>query len=450
MSELVFPEGFLWGTTTSAYQIEGGYRSDGKGESVWDRFTHIPGRINNNDTGDEACDHYHRYEEDVKLLKELGVKSYMFSIAWPRIFPEGKGEPNKKGMDFYRNLIGLLVENGIKPVVTLFHWEMPQKLQDAGGWANRETALHFERYARYVFKELGNTVPFWITFSEPWVSSFVSYWFGGHPPGIRDYSTAMLAAHNIMLAHGMAVRAFREMEMQGEIGISLNLNPVYPASEDEMDIAAAKRHSDFLNGWFLDPIFRGKYPEELVNWLSNKVVFPEIEAGDMEIISTPIDFLGLNSYSSSSALHDPGNWPLQLAFANTGKARTDSGWEIYPEGLYDLLIYLHEKYNGVKIIITENGASFKDIVESNGRIEDNDRLNYLNEHIIQVHKAINEGVNVVGYNVWSFLDNFEWNSGYSKRFGLIYVDYETQKRTIKKSGLWYKKVIERNSIFTGL
>lgn len=264
-------------------------------------------------------------EEDVELLKELGVKTYMFSIAWPRIFPEGKGKPNKKGMDFYRDLVRLLVENGIKTIVTLFHWEMPQRLQDAGGWANRETALYFDRYARFIFSELGDSVPIWITFSEPWVSSFVSYWFGGHLPGIRDYSTAMLAAHNIMLAHGMAVRAFRETGMQGEIGVSLNLNPVYPASENEKDLAAAKRHSDFLNGWFLDPILKGKYPEGLVNWLSNKVVLPEIKDGDMDIINTPIDFLGVDSYSSSSVLHDPENWPLQTAFADTGKAWTDSG-----------------------------------------------------------------------------------------------------------------------------
>lgn len=446
MSEFVFPEGFLWGTTTSAYQIEGGFRSDGKGESVWDRFTHTPGNIKNNDTGDIACDHYHLYKEDVKLLKELGVKSYMFSINWPRVFPEGKGKPNEKGMDFYRDLVKLLVQNGIRPVVTLFHWEMPQKLQDAGGWANRETALQFERYAQYVFRELGNSVPIWITFSEPWVSSFVSYWFGGHPPGIRDYSTAMLAAHNIMLAHGMTVHAFREMQMQGEIGISLNLNPVYPATEDEKDLAAAGRHSDFLNGWFLDPIFKGKYPEELMNWLSNKVMLPEIKEGDMDIISTPIDFLGLNSYSSSSVLHNSMDWPLQTGFANTGKARTDSDWEIYQEGLYDLLMYLHNEYNGVKIIITENGAAFKDVIESDGKINDDDRLRYLNDHILQAHKAVNEGVNLAGYFVWSFLDNFEWNSGYSKRFGLIYVDYSTLKRTIKKSGWWYRKVIENNGI----
>ena len=446
MSGLIFPEGFIWGTATSAYQIEGGYRCDGKGESIWDRFSHIPGKIYNNDTGDVACDHYHLFNEDVRLLKDLGVKSYSFSISWPRIFPDGKGKPNQKGIDFYRNLANLLADNGIIPVVTLYHWDLPQKLQDIGGWANREMAGYFEQYARYVFKELGDIIPIWKTFNEPWVSSFVGYWYGTHPPGITDLSTALLASHHIMLAHGIAVRAFREMGMKGEMGINLNLNPVYPASEDKKDIAAARRYGDFLNGWFLDPILKGKYPEKLVKWLSNKVVFPEIESGDMDIIHTPVDFLGVNSYSSSSVMYDPEDWPLQLAFANTGKARTDSGWEIYPEGLYDLLLYLHREYNGIKMLITENGAAFKDIVDRDGKVGDDNRLRYLHDHILQVYKAIREGVNLAGYYVWSFMDNFEWNLGYLKRFGLVYVDYATQKRIIKKSGLWYKEVIENNGI----
>lgn len=445
----IFPEGFLWGTTTSAYQIEGGWDLGGKGESVWDHFTHMPGRILNNDTGDVACDHYRRYKEDVALLRELGVKSYMFSIAWPRIFPNGIGKPNKKGMAFYHNLVELLLENGIKPIVNLFHWEMPQQLQYIGGWTNRNTIRYFERYACYVFKELGNLVPYWVTFSEPWVSSFVSYWFGGHPPGIRDYTSAVLAAHNIMLAHGRTVQTFRKMGLKGEIGISLNLNPVYPASEAEQDIAAAGRHEDFLNNWFLEPLLKGKYPEKLVEWLSDKVVLPKISQEDMNIIKTPIDFLGVNNYSSASVFHNPSDWPLKNGFADTGKAKTDSGWEVYPEGLYDLLLYLHKEYTGLKLYITENGVSFKDIVGADGSVEDNDRLNYLNDHIIQVHKAMNDGVNIIGYHVWSFLDNFEWNLGYSKRFGLVHVDYETQKRTIKKSGRWYSKVIADNGITTG-
>ncbi len=446
MSRLVFPEGFIWGTATAAYQIEGGYNEDGKGESIWDRYTHTPGMILNNDTGDIACDHYHLFENDVRLLKELGVKSYRFSIAWTRIFPDGKGKPNKKGMDFYKKLVKLLVDNGIKPTVTLYHWDLPQKLQDIGGWANREVVELYEQYARYVIKELGDMVAFWITFNEPWVTSFIGYWYGGHPPAITDLSLALQAAHNIMLAHGRVVRAFREMGMKGEIGISLNLNPVYPASEDIKDSIAAKRYSDFQNGWFLDPILKGEYPSELLELFSNIATLPSINSDDMDIIHTPIDFLGVNNYSFSSIVYDSEKIPFELTFAETGKAKTDTGWEIYPEGIYDLLLYLHKEYNGIKMLITENGAAFKDSIDEDGKVNDDDRLNYLNSHISQVHQAIEDGANLAGYYLWSFIDNFEWKVGYSKRFGVVYVDYETQKRTIKKSGYWYKKVIENNGI----
>jgi beta-glucosidase len=446
MPRLIFPKGFIWGASTSAYQIEGGYKDDGKGESIWDRFTHTSGKIFNNDTGDVACDHYHLYENDVKLLKELGLKSYSFSISWPRIFPDGIGKPNQMGIDFYRNLANLLIDNGITPAVTLYHWDLPQKLQDMGGWAIREMAEYFDYYARYVFQELRDVVRIWKTFNEPWVTSFIGYWYGGHPPGIANHSIALAAAHNIMLAHGMAVRSFREMGMKGEIGIVLNLNPIYPASEDDKDLAAARRYGDFYNGWFLDPILKGQYPEELVKWLSGKVEIPKIENGDLELIRTPIDFLGINSYTFNCVAHDLEKEPLQVAFMNTGKAKTDSGWEIFPEGMYDLLMYLHREYNGIKMMVTENGAAFKDTVDNDGKVEDDSRISYLNDHIFQVYRAIRAGVNIAGYYVWSLMDNFEWNAGYSKRFGLIYVDYQTQKRTVKKSGRWYKQIIQNNGI----
>ncbi len=446
MSELIFPEDFIWGTSTSAYQIEGGYNEDGKGESIWDRYTHIPGTILNMDTGDIACDHYHLYEKDVKLLKDLGIKSYRFSISWTRIFPDGRGEANRKGMDFYIKLVKLLKDNGIIPAITLYHWDLPQKLQDIGGWANREVAELFVQFASYVFKNLGDMVPIWITFNEPWISSFIGYWYGGHPPALKDLSLALQAAHNIMLAHGMTVRAYREMGLKGEIGITLNLNPVYPASEDENDYLAANRYSDFLNAWFLDPILKGRYPEQLFHLFSNYASLPVIQSEDMNIIHTPIDFLGVNSYTLSSVKYDPKNLPLQLTFADTGKAKTDTDSEIYSEGIYDLLLYLHKEYNGIKIIITENGAAFKDYVDENGEINDEDRINYLKEHIYQVYQALKDGVNLAGYYIWSIMDNFEWRVGYSKRFGLVYVDYKTQERIIKKSGLWYKKVIQRNGI----
>ncbi len=446
MTSLVFPENFIWGTATSAYQIEGGYNEDGKGESNWDRYTHTPGTILGNDTGDVACDHYHLYQEDVNIMKEIGIKSYRFSISWSRIFPDGKGEPNKKGMDFYRNLVNLLNENEITPAVTLYHWDLPQKLQDIGGWTNREVVDLFVQYARYVFKELGEKVPVWITFNEPWVSSFIGYWYGGHPPAISDLSLALQAAHNLMLAHGRTVRAYREMGMKGKIGISLNLNPVYPASENENDLFAANRYSEFYNKWFLEPILKGKYPEQLLELFSNYATLPNHDNVDMDVIHTPIDFLGVNNYSFTSVVYDANKLPLQVTFAETGKAKTDTGWEIYPEGIYDLLLYLHQEYNGIKIMITENGAAFKDVIDNDGKVNDDERISYLNDHIAEIYRAMKAGVNLAGYYLWSFMDNFEWRLGYSKRFGLVYIDYETQKRIIKKSGFWYKKVIERNGI----
>lgn len=441
MNDPCFPEGFLWGASTAAYQIEGGYNEDGKGESIWDRFTHTAGKIKNGDTGDIACDHYHRYKLDVKLMKDMGIKSYRFSISWSRIFPEGKGKPNRKGIDFYRNLVELLNENGIIPAVTLYHWDLPQKIQDKGGWAERKTAVYFEQYAEYMFRELGDGVPIWITLNEPWVSSFAGYFYGSHPPGIRDLPAAVTASHNLLLAHGKAVRTFREMGMKGEIGISLNLNPVYPASLNELDQAAAGRYADFLNGWFLDPILKGCYPAELVKWLRVKKLLPENDPPDIDLIHAPVDFLGVNYYSGSSVANDPSKWPLELSFMSTGRKRTDSGWEIFPEGIYDLLTYLSREYNGIKMIVTENGASFKDQVGKDGKVDDDGRISYLKDHIKQIRKAMKHGVNLAGYYVWSLMDNFEWALGYGKRFGLVYIDFATQERIVKKSGMWYGALI---------
>ncbi|WP_094550661.1 GH1 family beta-glucosidase [Petroclostridium xylanilyticum] len=446
MSKITFPKDFLWGVATASYQIEGAWKEDGKGESIWDRFSHIPKKVANGDTGDVACDHYHLYPEDVKLLKELGVKTYRLSISWPRIFPEGKGQPNEKGMEFYKNLIKLLVENDIKPAVTLYHWDLPQKLQDIGGWANREVVDYYEQYARYVFKELGDLVPIWITHNEPWVVSFIGNWEGRHAPGITDFSTALQVSHHLLLSHGKAVRAYREMGFEGEIGITLNLVPVYPdpSSHNEEDAAAAIRRDGFQNRWFLDPVFKGRYPADMINWYSKKVVVPVITQEDLDIISTPVDFLGINYYAPGYIKADPDAWPLELKHVFTGKDRTAMGWEIYPEGLYDLLVRLHKDYNGIKIMVTENGAAFNDIVNREGKVEDDNRLDFLYKHFIQAYRAIQDGVNLTGYYVWSFMDNFEWAEGYAKRFGITYVDYKTQKRIIKKSGHWYKEVIKNN------
>lgn len=444
MNRLVFPEKFLWGAATAAYQIEGAYRDDNRGETIWDRFSHIPGKTCNGDTGDVACDHYHRYKEDIKIIKELGLKTYRFSISWARIFPDGKGKPNEKGMQFYKNLVEELVENGIEPAVTLYHWDLPQKLQDEGGWSNRDTVDCFVQYARYVFQNLGDTVPIWITHNEPWVVSFIGNWEGRHAPGITDFTTALLVSHHLLLSHGMTVKAYREMGFKGEIGITLNMNPVYPATDSIEDVEAAKLFNEYLNKWFADPVLKGKYPEDIFKWYQEKGFFPETAEDEIESVYQPVDFLGINNYYSSFVSYDKQKWPIPVSEVSTGRDTTQIGWEINPEGLHDLLVYLHEEYNGVKILITENGAACNDMLNHEGKVEDDNRLTYLYRYLEQVHRAILSGVNVAGYFAWSLMDNFEWGYGYSKRFGLIYVDYKTQKRTLKKSAYWYRDVIKNN------
>ncbi len=441
---LNFPEDFLWGAATASYQIEGAYREDGKGENIWDRFSHIPGKIYEGDTGDVACDHYHRYEEDIEIMKKIGLKTYRFSISWARIFPDGSGKPNPKGMEFYKKLVGKLKENGIIPAVTLYHWDLPQKLQDIGGWANRDTVYSFVEYAKYVFDNLGSQVPIWITHNEPFVAAIVGNWIGRHAPGITDFQTALRVAHHLLLSHGLAVKAYRESGHKGEIGITLNMNPVYPASENDKDKAAVIRFNEYLNKWYADPVLKGAYPADLLEWFGDRGLAPEILDGDMSAINQPIDFLGINNYYSSFIRHDEHNWPVYASEIATGRDRTKMDWEINPEGLHDLLVYLDKEYSGIKIIITENGAAFNDIVNFDGKVEDDNRLNYLYKHLEQVHRAIGSGANVKGYYAWSLLDNFEWGHGYSKRFGLVYVDFKTQKRILKKSAHWYGDVIRNN------
>ncbi|NLK21702.1 MAG: beta-glucosidase [Epulopiscium sp.] len=447
MKELkhIFPKDFLWGVATASYQIEGAYKEGGKGESIWDRFSHIHDNIFDDHNGDIACDHYHLYEEDVKLLKEMGVQTYRFSISWPRIFPEGRGNPNEKGVEFYRNLISLLNKYGIKPAVTLYHWDLPQKLQDIGGWANREVVNYYVEYASYIFEEFGQSVPIWITHNEPWVVSFLGYGFGVHAPGIKDISTALLVSHHLMLSHGRTVKLYRKMGLKGQIGITLNLSTEYSNSNDENDIEAARNQDGFANRWFLDPLLKGNYPKDILElFVSNNLVLPQITQEDLEEIYQPIDFLGVNYYSAHVNKFDANNNLLKAERVSTGRDKTEMGWEIYPEGLYDLLIRLHKEYGGIPLMITENGAAFNDIVDYEGKINDYNRLDYLYRHFREAHKAINDGVNLKGYYVWSFMDNFEWTYGYSKRFGITYIDYKTKERILKKSGYWYGKVIKNN------
>lgn len=444
MAKLVFPEGFLWGTATASYQIEGGVYEDGRGETIWDRFSHTPGAVYQFQNGDTACDHYHRWKEDVEIMKLIGLNSYRFSIAWSRIFPEGKGSLNIKGLIFYRNLIDTLLSENIKPTITLYHWDLPQALEDKGGWLNRDTAKYFAEYVGFLFNTFRERDILWITLNEPWVSAFLGYGFGVHAPGKKDMKGAFISAHNLLLAHGLAVQAFYESGAKGKIGITLNLSPIYPASDKSEDKEAVKRQDAYTNRWFLDPVFYGKYPEDLWEKLIKfRWAFDYLQ-DDLKIISLPVDFLGVNYYTRTIVQNEPTDPFLGVKRIPGPNEKTEMDWEVYPQGLYDLLVRLAKEY--IKTIyITENGAAFNDIVED-GRIRDEKRINYLKEHIKQAYRAIKDGVDLKGYYIWTLIDNFEWAFGYSKRFGIVYVDYDTQKRILKDSAYFYKKVIEENGL----
>ena len=449
MDDKIFSKDFIWGSATSSFQVEGAYDEDGKGESIWDRFSSIPGRIWGRETPEQSCDYYHMYEQDIKNLKKIGVKAYRFSIAWPRIFPKGYGRINRAGVDFYKRIVDLLIENGIKPVVMLYMWDLPQELQDIGGWANREVTGYFEQYARLMFKELGGKVDMWLTVNEPWVASFLGYATGIHAPGIQDFKMAVQVSHNILLAHGRAVNAFRDMGIKGEIGIGLNLDMALPATDSPEDIEAAKRSNDFEGRWFFDSVLKGHYPDSMVKWFSDRGLMHKIHDGDMETISTGLDFVALNYYKVIYKKHDKEIWPMEIAqVKKKGPGEFDDmGFnQIYPKGIYDYIMMMHNDYGPIKLFIGENGIPTHDIVNINGEVEDNNRIDYLYRHISYVHKAIGDGANVGGYFLWSLLDNFELSFGYAFRFGLTYVDFPTKQRILKKSAYWYKQVIENNGL----
>lgn len=440
-----FPKDFYWGAATASYQIEGADHEDGRGECIWDRYCSMPGNILDGSSGVDGCDHYHRWEEDIELMKQLGLKTYRLSIAWPRILPEGKGEVNQKGIEFYRKLLTRLHEAGIRPAVTLYHWDLPQKLQDIGGWMNEKISDYFAEYAKVIYRELGDLIPSVITLNEPYCSAFLGYWTGRHAPGYQDFSSALLASHNLLLAHGKAVQAYRESGLKGEIGITLNMNCYYPASSSPADADAAELSHAAFNRWFYDPIFKGEYPAEVLDLYRSKgIVLPDITKEDLDIIHTPIDFLGLNNYFSMATAADEKCWPLGVAEDYIGEERTEMGWGINPQGIRDLLIRLHKDCGGIKMYVTENGAAFRDMVNRNGEVEDDNRIEFLYRYLTAVHEAIESGVNLKGYYLWSLMDNFEWALGYTKRFGIIYVDYHTKQRIIKKSGYWYRDVIANN------
>jgi beta-glucosidase len=445
MAKLIFPKGFLWGTATASYQIEGAHNEDGKGETIWDRFTHTPGATYQFQNGDIACDHYHRWEEDVNLMASLGLNAYRFSISWARIFPEGKGSiPNAKGLAFYNRLVDALLAKNIMPAVTLYHWDLPQVLEDRGGWLNPDTSQYFADYAKVMFQNLGDRVNMWITLNEPWVSAFLGYGNAYHAPGKKDAKGAIIAAHNFLLGHGLAVCAYRDAGLQGQIGITLNLGPFHPATEKAEDKIATKRNDGFINRWFLDAVLKGQYPQDIWDWYHQKGWTFPINPEDMQIINSPIDFLGVNYYTRGVIAAEP-NDPFLGARSLPGIGeRTEMDWEIYPAGLYELLTRLQKEY-AKPLYITENGAAFDDKLKD-GKVNDKKRVEYLKAHFKQAYKAIQDGVDLRGYFVWSLMDNFEWAYGTSKRFGIVYTDYPTQKRIIKDSGFFYKQIIADNGL----
>jgi beta-glucosidase len=434
-----FPAGFVWGAATAAFQVEGATTVDGRGESIWDRFCETPGRVANGDTGDPACEHYFRWREDLDLMRALGLQGYRFSISWPRVQPEGRGAPNRKGIDFYRRLVDGLRERGIDPLPTLYHWDLPQPLEEAGGWAERDVVDRFVDYARLMFEELGDSVAGWITHNEPWVTSFLGYGYGIKAPGVQDWRAALAASHHLLLSHGRAVGAYREAGHAAPIGITLDLTQVYGEPE------AARRMDGHRNRWFLDPLFRGGYPADMVDVYEERVGRLDfIRREDLAEIAAPIDFLGINFYQPAvvRAGHEP---PVGVEELPSDGRQTAMGWRVEPETLTALLLRLRRDYGDIPLVITENGAAFDDPpLDGEPVIEDPDRVAYLREHIAAVERAVAAGVDVRGYYVWSLFDNFEWEHGYASRFGIVHVDFPTQTRTFKRSALWYRDLISNH------
>jgi beta-glucosidase len=429
-----FPVGFRFGVAMAAYQIEGAVDEDGRGPSIWDAFCRRPGAVAGGDTGDVACDHYHRWREDLDLMAALGIESYRFSISWPRVQPDGRGALNRAGVEWYRRLCEGLRERGIEPVATLYHWDLPQARQAVGGWAARDTAERFAEYAALMGQSLGDVVDAWITHNEPWVVAFLGHAEGVKAPGIRDWPTALRAAHHLLLSHGWAVQALGGAR---PVGITLNLAPV--RSDDP---AAALRMDGYLNRWFLDPVLRGAYPSDMVEHYERRYgPLDVVRDGDLRAISARIDFLGINYYFPQRVRRDAARQPLELSPVLPPPPTTAMGWEVDPDGLHELLVRVRRDYGDVPIYITENGAAFEDGPVVNGTLEDPRRVDYLQSHLGALARALADGVDVRRYFAWSMLDNFEWEHGYAKRFGLVYVDYSTQRRVPKRSALWYRDFI---------
>lgn len=428
-----FPKNFKWGVATSSFQIEGAHNSDGKGPSIWDTFCDIEGKIADASNGHVACEHYLRWEQDVELIRQLGVNAYRFSISWPRVQPDGQGEWNEAGFAFYDKLIAALEHSGIEVHLTLNHWDLPQPLQDLGGWSNRDLCEYFTRYATEVARRFGHRLKSICTHNEPWVIAILGYEQGIFAPGIQSRSQAMQAVHHLLLSHGMALQAMRGLGVTAAMGIVLNLSPIYPASDDPKDLAKAKLDDGLILRLYMDALYKGSYPQDVMDHLGEDA--PQVMPGDLNTIAQDNDFLGVNYYTRNFS--SSGNpWDV----ASTGNEVTDMGWEVYPQGLTELLCRLHADYQPRRLWVTENGAAFKDQMVD-GTVDDPQRLAYIRDHIAATHAALQQGVPVGAYFAWSLMDNFEWASGYAKRFGLVHVDFETQKRTLKNSALWYQNFL---------
>jgi beta-glucosidase len=453
-TRLNFPTGFVWGTATAAYQIEGAAAEDDRSPSVWDTFCRVPGKVANADNGDVACDHYHRLESDLDLMATLGVPSYRFSVSWSRVVPNAGEKVNQVGLDFYQRAVDGLLERGITPLLTLYHWDLPQVLQDVGGWVNRETVDRFVDFAEVVGRALGDRVPTVTTLNEPFCAAFLGYGSGVHAPGVRDNAAALAAAHHLNLAHGRAVSALRAvLPSESQVSVTLNLHQVEPATESEEDRVACRHVDAIANLVFLEPMLRGRYPEQLLADTRHITDWAFVRDGDLAEISAPIDLLGVNYYSPALiAAPTPDNqgdlWPgTDLASSVRGPGPyTDMGWPIEAEALTRLLIRVHTDYPELPLVVTENGCAYPDVVSPDGQVHDPDRVAYLRSHLVAVVNALAAGADVRGYYVWSLLDNFEWAWGYSKRFGIIFVDYETQERVPKDSSHWFSTVIARNAV----
>lgn len=441
-----FPADFLWGAATSAYQIEGSPTADGAGRSIWHRFSHTPGKTWLDQTGDVACDHYVRYREDVALMKEIGLNAYRFSIAWGRIYPAGTGKVNQKGLDFYSRLVDELLRNGIRPNATLYHWDLPEALDDRGGWLNPDIADWFGDYAGTMFDALGDRVHMWATLNEPWVVTDGGYLHGGLAPGHANLFEAPIATHNLLRSHGTAVQRFRGSgaAKASRIGIVVNLEPKHPETDSPENVAATKRSDAYMNRQYLDPVFLGRYPAEMKEIFGD--AWPDRPDTDMRLISQPIDFLGINYYTRKVERFHRDGLPLRTKHVPQPHAwTTQTDWEVYAPALTTLLLGVKESYGDIPLFICENGAAFADPPKPiDGKVEDPQRVEYYRRHLRAAHDAIRGGVDLRGYFAWSLLDNYEWSGGYSKRFGLVHVDYETQARTIKSSGRYYASVIASN------